>query len=255
MKDTDKAKNADVLTRLLRRISLGVDPNTIRKEASRLASELNSKDFQAAQGNLLKDGFSIHDVQQLSSVFMLMGILEEHAGNLKARLPDDHILKLVLAEHDLLRCFVADLETAAKDIAKLDSMTDVNANFCKLTHIIEHLDGMEEHIEREEDIIFPFLKTQGWKNLCDAAHSDHVRLRIAVGDLIQLVTTFKSSQFNEFSHKLTFMTKHLCPLIRKHISQEDNVLYPIALEVIKDERVWQKIKATCDDIGYCGSHL
>lgn len=255
MKNADKAKKSEKLTRFLRRISKGEDPRTLRKEASRLASQLDPTDLETAEGNLIKDGFSARDVQQLSSSFMLMGIIEEQAENLKTKLPDNHVLRLVVAEHDLLRCFIADLEEVTEEIDKLSKMTDVNAHFRKLTHIIEHLDGMEEHIEREEDVIFPYLKRQGWKGLCDAAQSDHVYIRIAVSDLIRLVTTFKKGHFKQFKVRLNSLAKYICPLIREHIMQEDNVLYPIALEVIQDEKVWQKIKETCDDLGYCGVHL
>ena len=34
--------------------------------------------------------------------------------------------------------------------------------------------------------------------------------------------------------------------------QEDNILYPVALDVIKDERIWWRIKQLSEEMGYCG---
>jgi DUF438 domain-containing protein len=42
----------------------------------------------------------------------------------------------------------------------------------------------------------------------------------------------------------------LVNMIPSHIYKEDNILYPMALQVIpKDE--WETIKKKCDEIGYC----
>ncbi len=33
--------------------------------------------------------------------------------------------------------------------------------------------------------------------------------------------------------------------------KENEILYPMALEVIKEKEIWQKMKVTADKIGYC----
>ena len=43
----------------------------------------------------------------------------------------------------------------------------------------------------------------------------------------------------------------IVPTLREHIYKENNILYPAALQVIEDDRVWQKLKDECDSIGYC----
>ena len=124
----------------------------------------------------------------------------------------------------------------------------------RLSHIVEHLNAIEEHIEREEDVIFPYLQRHGWTSLCRAAHSDHSYIKIAIDDLCRLVGTFEPSKSKEFRIRLNSITKYLCPTLTEHLFQEDNILFPIALEVIKDNRLWKRIKNICDDIGYCGVH-
>lgn len=255
MDQKERQKNSDILTRLLKRISQGQDPGSLRKEASKLAASIGPTDLATAEQNLLKTGYSPRMVHQLSSAFMLLGLIDGHGDKIRSKLPPSHVLKMVLAEHDLIRCFIADLQQLAQRINKLDKLTDVDIHFRRLSHVVEHLDGMEEHIQREEDVIFPYLKKHGWATLCAAAQTDHVYMRVAVSDLIDLISQFDKNKFPDFKQKLISTTKHLCPLVTEHLLQEEGVLYPIALEVIDDSSVWEKMKDICDEIGYCGVHL
>jgi DUF438 domain-containing protein len=255
MGKTRETINTQELARLFERISKGEDPKLLRKEATRLMNNVAPSDITLAEQNLIEHGYPAHLVQQLSAAFMLMGIIEEQGVNLKNRLEPNHVLRLVIAEHDLLRCFISDLEDTAKDIHEKNKLTDTCSEFRRLCHIIEHLDSMDEHIEREEDVIFPYLKKRGWASLCNAARDDHIYIRIAIRDMIELVSTFKPKNQKEFKVRLNSITKYLCPILREHITQEDNILYPIALQVIKDKKVWDNIKGVCDDIGYCGIHM
>ena len=255
MDKTHEKNNADAITRLLERISKGENPKRLRREATRLMSDVLPVDIARAEQNLIESGVSEGIVHNLSSAFMLMGMLEDHILNIKSKLPNNHILRKVIAEHDLTRCYLAELEDVTKEIGKMKAITDVSLPFRKLTHIIEHLDAMEEHIEREEDIIFPMLKKHGWKALCLASQSDHVYIRIAVSDLVKLIAGFRDSEIDEFKVRLKSIAKYLCPRLREHLFQEENILYPIALELVKDKSIWNKMKVICDEIGYCGVHV
>lgn len=255
MDKTKTNNNANAITRLLERISNGENPKKLRREATRLMSDVQPVDIARAEQNLIESGISESIVHNLSSAFMLMGILEDQILNIKAKLPNSHIIRKVIAEHDLTRCYLADLDDLTKEIDEMEKITDVSLQFRRLTHLIEHLDAMEEHIEREEDVIFPMLKKHGWKALCRASQSDHVYIRIAIGDLVKLIASFKQSKTDEFKIRLKSITKYLCPRMKDHFFQEENILYPIALELIRDKNIWHRMKDVCEEIGYCGVHV
>jgi hemerythrin-like domain-containing protein len=40
------------------------------------------------------------------------------------------------------------------------------------------------------------------------------------------------------------------PLKREHMYKEDNILYPAAIEAIKEQSVWDNLTMQCRDIGY-----
>jgi DUF438 domain-containing protein len=251
----EENRNANALTRLLKRINEGADPKDLRKEAGQLMANVTSRDIAAAEQNLISGGYPAKLAGQLSAAFVVMGIIEGQKIDLRAQLPDNHIIRKVLAEHDMIRCFLADLKDVANVITRENTITSASSEFRKLAHIAQHLEAMEEHIEAEEDVIFPYLQKHGWTSLCRAAHSDHIYIKIAIDDLMKLVRTFNPTCLDEFKVRLNSITKYLCLTMVEHILQEDNILYPVALEVIRDQQVWDRIKAICDDIGYCGLHI
>ena len=248
-------KKIEDITKLLIRIGQGKNPKLLRKEATRLINGVTDGDIAMAEQSLIRNGYSRQLVEQLSAAFVLMAILEGQSENLKNSLPENHLLRKVLVEHDLVRCFLADLKDTVGKILKLDNITDTNAEFMKLTHIVEHLSAMTEHIDREEDVIFPALKKHGWSALCRSAKNEHVYIKIAINDLITLISSFRSDKVKGFKDKLGATTKHLAPVMVEHLFQEDNILYPIAIEVIEDKKVWAGMKEVCDEIGYCGVHI
>ena len=253
-KQRDRKKIED-LTKLLIRIGQGKNPKLLRKEATRLINGVTDGDIAMAEQNLIRNGYSQQLVEQLSAAFVLMAILEGQSENLKNSLPENHLLRKVLVEHDLMRCFLADLKDTVEKILTLDNITDTNAEFMKLTHIIEHLAAMTEHIDREEDVIFPSLRRLGWSSLCRSAKNEHVYIKVAINDLVTLISSFRSDKVKAFKDKLGATTKQLAPIMIEHLFQEDNILYPIAIEVIEDKKVWARMKEVCDEIGYCGVHI
>lgn len=250
-----ESRETQVVTHLLKGIYEGEDPELLRKEASQFITNVELKDIAAAKQNLINDGYSPKVVQQLSATFMLMGILQEQSNNPKTRLPANHLLRTVMVEHDLIRCFLTDLNDVVETIQHMNYLTDVSLEFRKLAHITEHLNITKEHIEREEDVIFPSLRKRSWMSSCLAIQDDHVSIRTEIDKLLRLIVSFNKISFEEFKARLTTITRCLSQITLEHLFQEDEILYPIALGVIDDAKVWEQMKAVCDEIGYCGLHL
>lgn len=255
MAGTDQNNKALSLTRLLKRLNHGEDPNVLRKEANQLVTHVGPKDIATAEQNLINDGYSTQLVQQLSATLMLMGIFKEQNANLKNHLAANHILRRIMVEHDMIRCLLADLDEIVETIGYLDDLTDVSLEFRKLCYTIEYLRDTKEHIEREEDIIFPYLKKHIWMRLCQAIQGEHIYLKTEIDNLFELLVLFNNISFEQFKARLITIVQNFTAIMREHLCQEDNILYPIALGVINDVTFWEKMKAVCDEIGYHGIRL
>lgn len=255
MENAPKTKKAQALTRVLERIYRGIDPKLLCKEAGHLFPDIGPGDIAVAEQNLINAGYSPRLAQQLSSVFVYMAMLKDQNTSLKFRLIPGHLLHKVMAEHELIRCFLIDLDSTEAEIQQTRHLTDTSSEFCKLGHIVRHLDAMEEHIAREEDVIFPCLQEHGWGGLCRSVRSEHTYVRIAINDLVELVQMFDENKIQEFKARLKSVTAYLCLTMVEHLFEEDNIVYPIALEVVTDNKVWERMKVVCDEIGYCGLHI
>lgn len=246
---------ARTLTHLLRRINQGDDPDVLRREALRLLPIVEPDDIASAEQSLINDGYSVQLVQLLSAMFMLMAMPEADADNRAAALPPNHLLRAVMLEHEVIRYFVAELNEVVERTEQLQCLSDLSSEFRRLAHAVEHLSAMKRHIDREDDVIFPSLKKYGRISLCRAMKGDHANIRTEIDNLGSLLVLFNEVRFDQFKAGVAAATGRLRTIIHEHLSQEDEILYPIAIGMITNSNVWEKMKALCDELGYCGVHL
>jgi hemerythrin-like domain-containing protein len=182
-------------------------------------------------------------------------LLEREKFDLRNQLPDYHVLRKVMAEHDMLRCFLADLEDVGMQIQQSTALGTASIEFMRLSHIVEHLNSLDEHICREDDVLFPTLKEQGWASLFEQIQSEHTYIQMAVNDLVKLVMAFNQMPFVTFKTRLLSTIRYLCPLLREHLFHEDRVLFPLAIASVQDAATWERLRRICNEIDYCGIHL
>jgi DUF438 domain-containing protein len=246
---------AEELEGLLLRINDGKPTADLRKQANRLIAAITPKDIALVEGRLVQGGLSSRRVQQLSAAFILMGLMDGNKTNLRERLNERHVLKKVLAEHDMLQCFISDLEDIVLKISQEPFLSDTSGEIRRLEHIAEHVHAMEEHMDREDDVIYPALRSQGWDSLCQSVENDHIHIRQGINELVRLVDSFGEIPFGVFKAKLMTLVKTLCPILKEHLFYEDHILYPVAVAMIDSQTFWDKMHQVCDEIDYCGIHL
>jgi DUF438 domain-containing protein len=255
MENAAQNGKAITLTRLLLRINDGEDPVLLRREAFQLLPRVSPDDIAAAEQSLIDNGYSRQLVQLLSAMFMVMAAPEEKSVRFRSSLPANHLLRIIMLEHDVLRYLLADLNDTVELIARQYELADVSSEFRGLAHIVEHLTAMKKHIEREDDVIFPWLGKYGRLGLCRAVQTDHAGVLKEIDNLAAAVVLFNKVRLDQFKRTLLTSTRRLTAMAAEHLTQEDEILYPIALRIIDDSEVWERMKAVCDEIGYCGIHL
>lgn len=253
MKEMKKSL-AEELESLLVRISEGRNPQDLRKQARCLIENLSADDLAAAQERLVKNGISVHRVQQLATAFLLMGITNGKAAGFRERLSDGHVLRKVLAEHEMIRCFVAELEDVVLVISQMETLNEHSPELLRLGHIADHIAAMEEHLSRENDVLFPAIRMAGWGSLCELVEDDHIRIQRSIDSLLALMASFDTMPRSLFAARLLSETRLFCTLLKDHLFYEDHVLYPAAAAMIDSPEFWDRLKRICNEIGYCGLH-
>lgn len=215
-----------------------------------LLASADSLEVAHAQQRVIEAGMDLDDLfvvwQQNRRV------LPDLEAAMRRELPDNHILQRILAEHDMIMCFIADLEDVNIIVQNLDTASSYSSEIRRLEHIVCHLGTAVQHPEREDQVIFPELQRRGFPGPSDVISLQHHQLGIRIQELQQITWSVDQMDFAAFKKHLQQLVDYVVPVMRRHIFIENNLVLPLALELIDDPRVWDRIKNICEEIGYCG---
>ena len=240
------------LTQILRRICAGEDIETVVEQTKDFLMAVEQRDVSLAELKLFESNYSVSYLERLCTTHLQL--FGSWLSIIKAQLAPNHILAKIMAEHELMLCFLADLEDVNYEIRKMKGCATVTTEFRKLAHIVSHLRALDEHRELEDEIIFLELERRGCYGLLAMVKAEHLCLDISTDELLELVTMAEEMDFRRFKTELSRVVQFLVPSMREHIFKEDNIFLPIALEIINEPGAWEKMKGLCDQIGYCPLH-
>lgn len=240
---------ANALTAVLKRLNAGDDPAAVRAEAKQLLATIGPADLAIAEQNLIDEGLSIEDLQALCDIHL--EVLKDEVAQMRASLPQGHVVATMVSEHEVILGFLDELDRVNRSIQSMTEYAPDAEEFARLGHIAEHLVETERHHQREEDVLFPEMEKRGVHGPPTVMRAEHDQLRPRKHALKELSGRGTQVDFQDFKHQLAELVGFIVPTLREHIAKENNILYPTALQVIDDDAVWQRLKAACDEIGYC----
>lgn len=168
----------------------------------------------------------------------------------KINLKPGHLIHTLVAEHEIILEFLDKLEKVNQIIQRMADFKN-RKEFNELAKIAEHLIEAEPHHKREEEVLFPELEKRGVLGPPEMMRLEHAELRKNKEELKEISQSFNEENFLALKKRLDKISKFITTFLREHISKENNILYPMGLEAIPEENVWQKMKKECDKIGYC----
>lgn len=242
-------EKVDKLAGLLKRLNEGEDPEKVKIEAKDFLASVDSSELAFAEQKLVESGLKPEDLRHLCVAHMEM--LGDTVEKMKSDLKPGHVVHTLVLEHDKILDFLQKLDEVNGRIQGLEKFDSKNGDFGLLQHIAEHLVGAEPHHKREEDVLFPELEQRGVYGPPGIMRMEHEELRARKKKLLELSKNAGKLDFNEFKKELDIVSKFIVFTLRDHIFKENNILYPMALDVILESGVWDKMKVKCDKIGYC----
>jgi DUF438 domain-containing protein len=238
------------LANIILSMSAKASAQPIGKRTKELLAMADSRELAHAQQRVLEAGM---DLDELFVTWQEnRRILPDVVGTMRRELPDNHLLQRILAEHDMILCFVADLEEANSHVQQLESASSYTSEIRRLEHIVRHLSKAGQHPEREDHVIFPELTRRGFPGPSEVISFQHQQLGVNIEELQQLVWTVDQVALDAFKKRVQELVEYIVPMMRRHIFIENNLILPLALEVIEDPTCWAHMKEVCDNIGYCG---
>ncbi len=239
----------DKLTSILRKLNKGENTLKLKKEVKEILASTTPEELSLAEQKLTETDLKPEDLRHLCAAHI--ELIEEKTEEIKLNLASGHVIHTLISEHDEILSFLNQLEKVNQDIQKIGIYNSKDKIFKKLKHISHHLIEAENHHAREEQILFPELEKRGIWGPPKIMKMDHEELKEEKRELKRLVKKANKNNFNNFKESLDSTVKSLVFVLREHIFKENNILYPTALDVIKDKKVWDKMKEEADKMGYC----
>ncbi len=155
-----------------------------------------------------------------------------------------------MEEHKIILNFVDMLRNTIEKLNSVNDFDEVADEMKTLTNISGHLVEANLHHQREEDVLFPALKKFGVVEPPEVMKMEHEELKPRKAELRKLAMEYKKMLYSDFIKRINEITNYIIKELPEHIYKENNILYPIAVQIIPEDE-WVEIKRGCDSIGYC----
>ncbi|NFI95524.1 DUF438 domain-containing protein [Clostridium botulinum] len=243
-------KKIEKLTEVLQKLNQVGLTETLRKEALDIVSNINPMELSIAEQNLIEEGMNPQDLRHLCDIHM--EVLRGELDKIKTKLEPDHVLYTLISEHDKILEFLTELEEINFKIQKLKSYNSGSEEFEALKTVVNNILDAENHHQREEKVLFVEMEDRKITGPTRIMRMEHDDLRAKKKFLKQTAEEVYQLEFNEFKEKVDDTAKYIVFNLRDHIFKENYILYPTAIETIKEKEIWKDMKKRCDEIGYCG---
>ncbi|WP_252238235.1 DUF438 domain-containing protein [Clostridium sp. VAP51] len=243
-------KKIEKLTEVLQKLNQVGLTEALRKEALDIVSNINPMELSIAEQNLIEEGMNPQDLRHLCDIHM--EVLRGELDKIKTKLEPDHVLYTLISEHDKILEFLTELEEINFKIQKLKSYNSGSGEFEALKTVLNNILDAENHHQREEKVLFVEMEDRKITGPTRIMRMEHDDLRAKKKFLKQTAEEVYQLEFNEFKEKVDDTAKYIVFNLRDHIFKENYILYPTAIETIKEKEIWKDMKKRCDEIGYCG---
>ncbi|WP_252249345.1 DUF438 domain-containing protein [Clostridium sp. VAP23] len=243
-------KKIEKLTEVLQKLNQVGLTEALRKEALDIVSNINPMELSIAEQNLIEEGMNPQDLRHLCDIHM--EVLRGELDKIKTKLEPDHVLYTLISEHDKILEFLTELEEINFKIQKLKSYNSGSEEFEALKTVVNNILDAENYHQREEKVLFVEMEDRKITGPTRIMRMEHDDLRAKKKFLKQTAEEVYQLEFNEFKEKVDDTAKYIVFNLRDHIFKENYILYPTAIETIKEKEIWKDMKKKCDEIGYCG---
>ena len=221
----------------------------VREEAKSMLKNIPSTELALIEQEIIKEGTTRKEMRKLCDVHL--EIMREDFKNKDLKLKPGHPIYTLMEEHKEILNFVDKLKKAVKKIESAKDFRDVKMEIEMLRFAAKHLVEADKHHQREEEVLFPEMEKSGITEPPEIMREEHKDIKSKKKELDRIAESCEKLSYQDFVKKVKKITEFLIKGLPDHIYKEDNILYPMAIDVIKEKERWEKIKKECDKIGYC----
>jgi DUF438 domain-containing protein len=240
--------NKEEIKALLKQLHSGINANEIKEKGKNFLKSISPMDLALLEQEIIQEGVTREEIRKLCDIHL--EILKDSLEKIDIKVNPGHPIHTLMEEHKAILGFIDKLRIILGSIDSAKDFSEVMEEVKKLKYISEHLIEADKHHQREEEVLFPELEKFGVIEPPEIMRDEHKDLKAKKAALNKIASENNELKYSEFVKKVKEIGEYLIKELPNHIYKEDNILYPIALQVIPNDR-WEHIKKECNKIGYC----
>jgi len=245
---SDKIDRKQEIKNLIKQLKTEGDVGRLKEKAKAILNNISPTDLGLIEQEIIEEGTTHEEMRKLCDVHL--EVMKDNFGKVEMNLKPGHPIDTLMEEHKMILEFIEKLQKTVNKLESAKEFNNVSEELDMLKHIAEHLVEADKHHQREEEVLFPMLEKFGVTEPPEIMREEHEELKPKKKELYKTAKECKEMSYPEFIRKVKELAEYLIKELPDHIYKEDNILYPMAIQVIPKER-WNDIKKECDKIGYC----
>jgi len=247
-RSNEKETKKHLIKGLIQQLHAGVSPDEVKEKFKGVLKDISPAEIAQVEEELINEGLPRQEIQKLCEVHL--AVFRESLDKPKSEVPPGHPIHILLKEHELVKGFVEGISALLSKVEPAEDLAGIENDLSRIGELLTHLKEYDRHKVREENTLFPTLEKHGVTQPPAIMWTEHDEQRKEIKEARKTLEDRETLVFEEFKGKLLSHLKNLTGLIPDHFYKEENILFPMALELIGDAE-WNDIKASMDDLGYC----
>ncbi len=241
MSEEERAERIETLKGIVRGLHEGKAPEEQRLKFAEMLQEVSASEIAEMEQALIGEGISEEEIKNLCDVHVQV-FAESFEGKEPETVPPGHPVDTFRRENvalgevnDRIRGILGELGDPKDETVGKDLLADLKAD-------IEQLAQIEHHYLRKENQLFPALE--------DHNISGPSKVMWAIHDDIRgLLKKVRSGLEQGDTDSVEINGIVLCTSVSDMIYKEENILFPMALEILTEEE-WGRVYHGSDELGY-----
>jgi len=245
--NTDNIKKQEI-KELIKQLKSEKNVSELKKKAKGILKNISPTDLAIIEQEIIQEGTTREEMRKLCDVHL--EIMKESMGKTEMNLKPGHPIHTLMEEHKIILDFIEKLKKTVNKLKSAKNFNKAGKELEMLERISEHLIEADKHHQREEEALFPAMEKFGVTEPPEIMKEEHEELKAKKFVLYKTARKNRAMSYHDFVGKVDKTAEYLIKELPNHIYKEDNILYPMAVQVIPKEK-WKEIKKKCDKIGYC----
>lgn len=234
------------LKELILKIHEGAPIEEVRRELEDKFTEIPYGEVVEVEQELIAEGLPESEIIKLCDIHS--SVLKGKVGiDMSRIIPEGHPVDVFKKENIEIKKVIDQIEEIIDHINNKELIE--SSDILSLRGLYNQLYDVDKHYQRKENLVFPYLESQGITGPPAVMWGKHDEIRDLLKGSIELLQN-DNFEKDEFQAASKIILKSAIEIASEMIHKEEEILFPMCLDKLADTD-WYEISKQSIEIGYC----